>query len=110
MRRVRIVLVLRSATTISNELIKSDPLGGSSRSEDGDATSLRVECSSSDGDDEENGIDLLSLRFDTNREEQGYDFAAATSSINDSQTPSTSASSVNVNAAIKVIQCRVSIG
>lgn len=73
--------------------------GASSRSEDGDAGSLRVECSSSDGDDEENSIDLLSLRFE-NREEPGYDFAASSSNVD--QTPSTSSGSVNVNATIKV--------
>lgn len=88
-----------SSNDISNTNVGCIIPSGSSRSEDGDAGSLRVECSSSDGDDEENGIDLLSLRFDTNREENGYDFAASSSTID--PAPSTSSGTVSVNASIK---------
>lgn len=76
------------------------PSGGSAISEDGDAGSLRVECSSSDGDDE----DVFRLRFNaTNRSENSYEYPATSSSVHAAQqTPSTSTGSVNVNASIKV--------
>lgn len=75
------------------------PPGGSAISEDGDAGSLRVECSSSDGDDE----DVFRLRFNTNRSENSYEYPATSSSVHAAQqTPSTSTGSVSVNASIKV--------
>jgi hypothetical protein len=70
----------------------------------GDAASLRVECSSSDGDDEDRGIDVYRLRFNSNRNDELIDYPTSSSSIHTAQqTPSTSsAGSVNVNASIKV--------
>lgn len=78
-------------------------LGSSTISEDGDAASLRVECSSSDGDEEEGGIDLYRLRFHANRSENSFEYSASSSTTHAThQAPSTSSGSVNVNASIKV--------
>lgn len=88
--------------------IYNGEIGGSAISEDGDAGSLRVECSSSDGDDEERGLDVYRLRFNSNSTDSSFEYPAASSSIhNAQQTPSTSSGSVNVNASIKV--CNVFI-
>ncbi len=61
-----------------------------------------MECSSSDGDDEDGGIDVYRFQFDTNRSDNSFECPASSSSVHTSQQIPSSSVSTTVNPPIKV--------